>query len=125
MRWLNAGVPDDPAEVTSGKIRRSSQADRLGGEGAKQQMTVRAKYSDGTDRDVTKLAVFMSNNGPGGERGRKRAGHRQPACAAKPSSWRALRHLFTEVAQVIVIPKNLQYERPQIADTNWHRLASP
>ena len=25
-------------------------------------MTVRAKYSDGTDRDVTSLAVFLTNN---------------------------------------------------------------
>ena len=34
----------------------------LDGEGATQQITVRANYSDGTDRDVTSLAYFSSNN---------------------------------------------------------------
>ena len=34
----------------------------LDGEGSTQQLTVRAKYSDGTDRDVTSLAYFMSGN---------------------------------------------------------------
>ena len=34
----------------------------LDGEGTTQRLTVRAKYSDGTDRDVTNLAFFSSNN---------------------------------------------------------------
>jgi len=34
----------------------------LEGGGAKQQLTVRAKYSDGTDRDVTEQTMFISNN---------------------------------------------------------------
>ena len=34
----------------------------LEGKGATQQMIVRAQYSDGTERDVTSLAVFLSNN---------------------------------------------------------------
>ena len=34
----------------------------LNGTGESQQLTVRAKYADGTDRDVTSLAVFLSNN---------------------------------------------------------------
>ncbi len=34
----------------------------LDGAGETQQLTVRAKYSDGTDRDVTGLAVFLSSN---------------------------------------------------------------
>ena len=34
----------------------------LDGQGTTQQMTVRATYSDGTDRDVTALSLFQSNN---------------------------------------------------------------
>jgi hypothetical protein len=34
----------------------------LDGENSTQQLTVRAKYSDGTDRDVTHLAYFSTNN---------------------------------------------------------------
>ena len=34
----------------------------LDGKGSTQQLTVRARYSDGTDRDVTNLAVFLTNN---------------------------------------------------------------
>ena len=34
----------------------------LDGKGATQQLTARARYSDGTDRDVTSLAVFLTNN---------------------------------------------------------------
>ncbi len=34
----------------------------LDGKGEKQRIVVRAKYSDGTDRDVTRLALFLSNN---------------------------------------------------------------
>ena len=34
----------------------------LDGKGEKSSFTVRAKYSDGTDRDVTDLALFLTNN---------------------------------------------------------------
>ena len=34
----------------------------LDGDGATQRFIVRATYADGTDRDVTNLAVFSSNN---------------------------------------------------------------
>ena len=34
----------------------------LDGKGSTQQLTARARYSDGTDRDVTSLAVFLTNN---------------------------------------------------------------
>ena len=34
----------------------------LDGPDATQQLTVRAKFADGTDRDVTSMAVFLSNN---------------------------------------------------------------
>ena len=36
----------------------------LDGSNSIQRLTVRATYSDGTDRDVTSLAAFFSNNEP-------------------------------------------------------------
>ena len=63
VRWLEAGAPNDakaPPKVES--VELSPPGGVLDGEGAKQKLTVRAKYSDGTTRDVTSLAVFLSNN---------------------------------------------------------------
>lgn len=62
-RWIEAGVPNDPptiATVTGADIYPDNIV--LEGEKASQQLTVRAHYSDGSTRDVTPLAVFMSNN---------------------------------------------------------------
>jgi hypothetical protein len=63
MRWLEAGAPADSGEVpTVEKVELYPPSALLDGEGETQQLTVRAKYSDGTDRDVTNLAVFLSSN---------------------------------------------------------------
>ncbi|MGD9636609.1 MAG: DUF1549 domain-containing protein, partial [Pirellulales bacterium] len=63
LRWLESGAPADAGEVpTVEKLEVFPTAAALDGSGATQQLTVRAKYSDGTDRDVTSLAVFMSSN---------------------------------------------------------------
>ncbi|MFO0790719.1 MAG: DUF1549 domain-containing protein [Pirellulales bacterium] len=62
-RWLEAGAPNDPGavpELTELEIYPPGAV--LNGTGESQQLTVRAKYADGTDRDVTSLAVFLSNN---------------------------------------------------------------
>lgn len=63
MRWLEAGAPNDPGP-TPAVVAVEIFPDRavLDGTGATQRLTVRAKYADGTDRDVTGLAYFMSNN---------------------------------------------------------------
>ena len=68
MRWLEAGAPNDSGEIpTVTKVELSPPTAVLQGEGAQQAMTVRAFYSDGTDRDVTSLAYFSSNNGNSAE----------------------------------------------------------
>ena len=63
LRWLEAGAPHDaaptPAVVGVDLYPPSAVLD---GEGATQQFIARARYSDGTDRDVTTLAVFLTNN---------------------------------------------------------------
>ena len=63
MRWHAAGAPNDSGEIPKvTKVDIFPKDAVLDGEGATQQVTVRAHYSDGTDRDVTDLAVFLSNN---------------------------------------------------------------
>ena len=63
MRWLKAGAPDDAKDVAQ-PMSMEIMPNRvvLSGKDQTQQLTVRVHYSDGTDRDVTTTAVFMSNN---------------------------------------------------------------
>ena len=63
VRWLEAGAPADSGKVpTIDALEVYPPAALLDGAGETQQLTVRAKYSDGTDRDVTGLAVFLTSN---------------------------------------------------------------
>jgi hypothetical protein len=63
LAWLRAGAPSDPAqsptpigiEVLPARAVFASPANA-------QRLVVRARYSDGTDRDVTRFTVFLSNN---------------------------------------------------------------
>ena len=63
MSWLVAGAPADPADAPAPTRievlpREAVFADR----GETQRLIVLAHYSDGSDRDITDLAVFLSNN---------------------------------------------------------------
>ena len=83
IRWLEAGAPNDqtaPPKVVSVELYPKNAV--MDGPGTTQKLTVRAKYSDGTDRDVTSLAYFMTNN-DNSPRSRKTASS-PPANAAKP-----------------------------------------
>lgn len=117
VEWLRAGAPEDPAnlpEVVDLEVFPHQLL--LEGEGAKQQLTVRAKYSDGTDRDVTQWAVYVTNNEPTAavhEDGVITAGARGEAFVM------ARYETFTRGSQVIVIPKGLRYERPVIPQNNY------
>ncbi len=63
LRWLEAGAPYDAKETPKVvEVELYPKQIVLEGEGATQQMVARAKYADGTDRDVTDLAVFLTNN---------------------------------------------------------------
>lgn len=61
--WLEAGVPNDSGQVPHMEtLELYPPKAVLQGTGTTQQMIARARYSDGTVRDVTDLAVFFSNN---------------------------------------------------------------
>ncbi len=62
LQWLRDGAPDDAPgvpTVVSVEVYPQDIAIEIGGT---QTLGVRATYSDGTDRDVTRLATLVSNN---------------------------------------------------------------
>jgi hypothetical protein len=63
VRWLEAGGPADPAAapVPTGIEVFPARA-VFARPGEAQRVSVRATFSDGTDRDVTRFAVFTSGN---------------------------------------------------------------
>ncbi len=62
-RWLEAGAPDDAGVVPAvTKVELFPPSAVMDGEGAIQQLNVLAHYADGTTRDITSLAVFMTSN---------------------------------------------------------------
>jgi hypothetical protein len=117
LEWITAGAPDDSADVakvTGIEVFPSQIV--MEGKNATQQITVRATYSDGTDRDVTNLALFMSNNDPTAtidKQGLVTSGDRGAAFMLARFS------VYSVTAQVLVIPAQLQYERPKLAETNY------
>jgi len=62
-RWLDTGAKNDPGPVPAVvAVVLEPPEGVLDGAGATQQLSVRAKYADGSERDVTSLAVFLTNN---------------------------------------------------------------
>jgi Protein of unknown function (DUF1549)/Protein of unknown function (DUF1553)/Planctomycete cytochrome C len=117
LEWIEKGAPKDPdtiAKVTGIEVYPKQMV--MEGKGETQQITVRATYSDGTDRDVTHLAVFMSNNDPSAsvsKDGVISSGDRGEAFVL------CRYDVFSTVSQAIVIPDNLKYERPKLAENNY------
>ena len=117
MRWLDAGVPMDSTNIPKvvGVEFTPKQA-VLDGSNTTQRVMVRATYSDGTDRDVTGLAAFFSNNDPVAkvtEDGVVKAGQR---CEAYIT---ARFETFTVGAQMLVVPKGLKFTWPEIPENNY------
>ena len=117
VNWLKKGALDDPKDIAKPeKLELYPPELLLEGDGASQQMTVLAYYTDGTTRDVTKLTVFQSNNELSAsinEDGLVTAGKRGEAFIM------ARFNVFTVGIQAVVIPKNLKYQRPQLPTNNY------
>lgn len=62
-RWIEAGAPDDTASVPE-PVEITLEPERMVFNGPKgtTQTKVTARYTDGSTRDVTQLARFLSNN---------------------------------------------------------------
>ncbi|MCA9058997.1 MAG: DUF1549 domain-containing protein [Planctomycetaceae bacterium] len=117
VRWLQAGAPNDQGEVPKVvAVELYPKQAVMDGEGESQRLTVRAKYSDETDRDVTSLAFFSSNNETAAEisqTGIVTAHERGEAFIM------ARFETHTVGSQFIVLPKGLQYEDPQTPEFNY------
>ena len=116
--WIEAGAPKDDA----GKLPKVVGVDLypqravLDGKGSTQQLTARARYSDGTDRDVTSLAVFLTNNdvsAPVSADGLVTAGERGEAFVM------ARFETHTVGSQFIVLPKGLSFTFPEEPESNY------
>ena len=106
-RWLENGAKNDSGPVPAVVAVELYPTEAvLDGPGTTQQLTVRARYADGTDRDVTSLAVFSSNNDNAakvGPDGRVTAGSRGEAFVM------ARFDTHTVGAHVITLPKGLSF----------------
>ncbi len=112
VSWIANGCPQDPANIpTCTGIEVYPKTAVLDGAGATQQITVRATYSDGTDRDITRLALFMTSNENSAAisaDGVVTANQRGEAFVMARFS------TYTVGSHFIVLPKGLQWEdKPQ------------
>ncbi len=79
-------------------------------------MVVRAKYSDGSERDVTALALFLSNN----DNSAKISPNGLVTAAERGEAFVMARFAtFTVGSQVIVLPKSLKFDFPQVKENNY------
>jgi hypothetical protein len=116
VRWLEAGAPNDPPDVaTPTSLEILPKKLVLESPGQNFRVTVRAHYSDGSDRDVTSLALFLTSNESSAKikDGVITTGQRGEAFVMA----RFATH--TVGTQVIVIPKDLKYEWPKIEERNF------
>ena len=117
VRWIADGAPSDTSNVaTPTALEISPKQLLLEGPNTTQQMTVRATYSDGSVRDVTSLAVFLTNNDASAKvsaSGLITSGQRGEAFVMARFA------TFTVGSEAIVIPKDLAFEFPQVAEVNY------
>lgn len=117
LAWLKAGAPKDgPNTPRVVRLEVHPVQSVLEGAGEAQQLNARAFYSDGSDRDVTALTAFMTNNDVAvkvTEGGRAVAGARGEAFITARFEGHA-----TGV-QVLSIPKGLKFTWPAVAEANY------
>ncbi len=62
LSWIAAGAPDDSPQAPKAVALEVLPLSLRLAPGDAHRMTVRVRYDDGTDRDVTGLALFLSND---------------------------------------------------------------
>lgn len=117
LNWLESGASFDAGPVPAvTSIELYPKAAVLNGTGAEQKMTVRAKYADGTDRDVTSLAYFSTNNdnsaivSQSGLITAKNRGEAFVMCRFDT---------HTVGANVIVLPKDVEFTWKDVKENNY------
>jgi hypothetical protein len=112
LRWLAAGAPADatePPAVLGVDLYPPSAV--IEGPDGKQQFIAVARYADGTDRDVTSLAVFQTSN----DNSAPITVDGLVSASARGEAFIMARfETHTVGSQVLVLPKDLQYTPPPI-----------
>jgi hypothetical protein len=115
--WIDAGAVADKADIpTCTKIEVYPKSAVLDGEGATQKVTVRAFYSDGTNRDVSHLAFFLSSNENSAiieQDGTVTAQNRGEAFVM------ARFDTHTVGTNIIVLPKGLDFTWKEVPENNY------
>ena len=124
LAWLAAGAQPDPHDTPRPlRIEVFPQRAVFAGKGENQKILVMAHYSDGSDRDVTDLAVFLSNNDSVAT-----VAEQGLVTATGPGGAFILARFdqFTEGTSIIVRP-GTPYTLPEIpadnSSTNWSMTA--
>lgn len=118
VAWIKDGAEYDQGEIAkpTGIVIEPPQV-VLKGEGLETPYTVKATFSDGTDRDVTTLSSFSTSND------NSVAMDKRTGLSTSKNRGEAFllgRYMvFTEVAQSIVIPKESDYTRPELPEFNY------
>jgi hypothetical protein len=107
LRWVEAGAPDDTGAIAL-PVEIVLTPDRVvfEGETKTKQLAVTARYSDGSKRDVTDLALFATNNPSTAtisKNGLVTAGGRGDTFVFARFS------RFTTGAEIIVLPEDKNY----------------
>jgi hypothetical protein len=118
VEWIRNGAKDDEGEIPKPtSIELEPKQVVLTGPDVKIPFTVRALYSDGTDRDVSTLSIFSTSND------NSVAMDKREGLATSKNRGEAFLmarfHTFTEGSQAIVVPKDLAYTRPEYAAFNY------
>ncbi|HEY3395615.1 MAG TPA: DUF1549 domain-containing protein [Lacipirellulaceae bacterium] len=117
LRWLETGAPPDADAVpTIESVELFPPTALLDGAGETQQLTVRAKYSNGTDRDVTHLAVFLSSN----DNSAKVAADGKVTAANRGEAFIMARYeKHTVGVPFITLPKGLEFQWQDVPANNY------
>jgi hypothetical protein len=114
LEWLSGGVLADPSDQkppTVDSVAIYPQQAVIEGDGTTQRFVAVATYSDGTTRDVTRLAAFTSNNSGTAaidDGGVVTAGTRGEAFVM------ARFDTHTVGSQVLALPTDLKYTPPKV-----------
>lgn len=118
LAWIRDGARYDEGEIPHPTgIEVQPKQLLLTGADVAVPFTVRASYSDGTDRDVTTLSTFSSSN--------DNSVAIDPRAGIATSKNRgegfllARFHTFTEGSQAIVVPAELNYAKPDFPPFNY------
>ncbi len=119
IRWIAAGAPDDAGPDPAASVPQLVALDLypqtalLEGEAATQQLVAVARFGDGTDRDVTELAWYGTNN----DRAAKVSADGLVTSGARGEAFLMARYdTITVGVPMVVIPKDLAFRPPEEAD---------